>query len=65
MSGYDCEEGVIGIAMPQTQDWPDGCVSGLSVLAWPAHLFHNYGALLRELAIDTEEVAFRFHELMA
>jgi hypothetical protein len=35
------------------------------VLAWPAHLFHNYGALLRELAIDTEEVAFRFHEVMA
>jgi hypothetical protein len=30
--------------------------SGLSVLAWPPSLFHNYERLLRELSITTEIV---------
>ncbi len=35
-------------------------VSGLSVLAWPTKYFHNYIALLKELAIDSTEVVLPF-----
>ena len=37
----------------KTIAWPDGKVTGLSVLAWPAVYFRNYKALLRALGIET------------
>jgi predicted NAD/FAD-binding protein len=35
-------------------------VTGLSVLAWPSHLFFNYAALVRTLGVETERVRLRY-----
>mmetsp|Transcript_15863 Transcript_15863/g.23888 ORF Transcript_15863/g.23888 Transcript_15863/m.23888 type:complete len:514 (+) Transcript_15863:33-1574(+) len=44
----------------KTFDWPDGAVTGLSVLAWPAAYFRNYKALLKALNVSTENVSLPF-----
>ena len=44
----------------KTHAWPDGPVTGLSVLAWPPEYFRNYGALLRQLRLPTTSVTLRF-----
>jgi predicted NAD/FAD-binding protein len=39
----------------KTWRWSGGPIeTGLSVVAWPERYFHNYGALLAELGIETE-----------
>ena len=43
-----------------TQQWPDGPVTGLSVLAWPSEYFRNYGALLQKLGLATTSVDLSF-----
>lgn len=46
----------------KTHTWAVGdraITTGLSVLAWPSHLFANYAALVRTLAVETERVRLR------
>ena len=45
----------------KTIAWPDGKVTGLSVLAWPAVYFRNYKSLLRALGIETAPVELPFY----
>ena len=45
----------------KTHQWPDGPVTGLSVLAWPKLYFRNYGALLQSLGVATTPVDLRFY----
>ena len=45
----------------KTHCWPDGVVTGLSVLAWPVEYFRNYGALLRQLGMPSTPVDLRFY----
>jgi hypothetical protein len=47
----------------KTHAWPEGdgaIVTGLSVLAWPGHVFANYAALMKALAVETERVRLRY-----
>ena len=44
----------------KTHQWPDGPVTGLSVLAWPPGYFRNYVMLLRTLGLPMTPVALRF-----
>ena len=48
----------------KTHDWSDagfdGVRTGLSVLAWPASLFHNYETMLRDLGQEVEVVTPTF-----
>ena len=44
----------------KTHEWPDGAVTGLSVLAWPSY-FRNYAALLRQLGLETAQVELPFY----
>ena len=44
----------------KTVEWPDGVVTGLSVLAWPTRYFRNYRALLLRLGCATIGVNVRF-----
>lgn len=44
----------------KTHKWPDGPVTGLSVLAWPKTYFRNYGALLKRLGLETRAVTLKF-----
>ncbi len=47
----------------KTHDWkhgPRSILTGLSVLAWPNQLFHNYAALLSRLGVQSEPVQLRF-----
>jgi predicted NAD/FAD-binding protein len=55
---YEKEKEVGGNA--KTFEWPDGVITGLSVLAWPNDYFRNYGALLRQLKIPTTMVDLNF-----
>ena len=45
----------------KTFEWPDGVVTGLSVLAWPKNYFRNYKALLRTLKLQTTSVRLPFY----
>jgi predicted NAD/FAD-binding protein len=45
----------------KTFKWPDGAVSGLSVLAWPSLYFRNYDALLRQLQLKSTKVRLPFY----
>ena len=44
----------------KTHEWPDGVVTGLSVLAWPSDYFRNYAALLHKLGLPTASVHLPF-----
>lgn len=44
----------------KTIEWPDGKITGLSVLAWPRQYFRNYGCLLRSLGVEATEVRLPF-----
>eukprot|EP00037_Helgoeca_nana_P022396 m.228773 g.228773 ORF g.228773 m.228773 type:complete len:532 (+) comp25985_c2_seq2:210-1805(+) len=45
----------------KTVEWPDGIVTGLSVLAWPELYFNNYMKLLSVFGIEQTDVELGFY----